>query len=87
MGDFRGHFVPGSFFIIFSISYLILILRRVVVSTSLIQYIPEKDVKVLRIGGYFVAISCTIGFIMEMVGGILYSTGPVSSSSSSNNIK
>ncbi|GMI47150.1 hypothetical protein TrCOL_g9869 [Triparma columacea] len=75
MGDFRGHFVPGSFFLLFSIAYMSVILHRTV-RGSLRHHIPEKNERVLRAGAYFVIIATFIGFCMEMIGGILYSTGP-----------
>mmetsp|Transcript_15237 Transcript_15237/g.31415 ORF Transcript_15237/g.31415 Transcript_15237/m.31415 type:complete len:260 (+) Transcript_15237:69-848(+) len=76
MGDFRGHFVPGSFFIGFSLTYLFVILRRVCISASLRQYIPERNERILKIGGFSVMGATIVGFFMEMIGGILYSTGP-----------
>ena len=69
--------MPGSFFILFSVAYLAVILRRTR-QGSLRHHIPEKNERVLRAGAFFVIIATFIGFFMEMIGGILYSTGPVS---------
>jgi hypothetical protein len=64
MGDAKGHYLPSSFFLAFSLFYLALSFRRSL-AAPLRSYLPESNQSLLRIFGGLIAFFATLGLVME----------------------
>ena len=79
MGDFRGHVIPGTFFLIIGVAYLLLAAHRTKRGTSLASFsVPERNPFVLKIIGIVILTCTVIGFLVELSGGVIYFHDPVS---------